>query len=54
LPTGPSARRAQLTLRVILVVLALASAYMVFRVGDLGAKAVWLEKVQAAQHAYRG
>jgi hypothetical protein len=24
---------------------------MVFRVGDLGAKAVWLEKVQAAKRA---
>jgi hypothetical protein len=45
------ARSAQLTLRIALVVLALASAYMVFRVGDLGAKAVWLEKVQAAKRA---
>lgn len=28
-------------LRIVLVVLALVSAYMVFKVGDLGAKAVW-------------
>jgi hypothetical protein len=44
-------RRAQITLRIVLILLALASAYMVFRVGDLGAKAVWLEKIQAAEHA---
>jgi hypothetical protein len=44
-------RRTQITLRVVLVVLAVASAYMVFRVGDLGAKAVWLEKMQAAERA---
>ena len=37
--------RTRITLRIMLVVLALASAYMVFRVGDLGAKAVWLQKV---------
>jgi hypothetical protein len=48
------ARRTQITLRVILVALALASAYMVFRVGDLGAKAVWLQKVQAAERASHG
>jgi hypothetical protein len=41
--------RTRLALRIILVVLALASAYMVFRVGDLGAKAVWLQKVEAAK-----
>jgi hypothetical protein len=46
-------RRTQITLKVILVVLALASAYMVFRVGDLGAKAVWLQKVQDAARASR-
>jgi hypothetical protein len=48
--------RTRTTLRIILVVLALASAYMIFRVGDLGAKAVWLQKVQAAQaqHARAG
>jgi uncharacterized membrane protein len=36
-------------LRVLLVVLALACAFWVFRVGDLGAKAVWQGRVQAAQ-----
>jgi hypothetical protein len=44
--------RTQTALRITLLVLALASAYMVFRVGDLGAKAVWLEKVQAAQRSH--
>jgi hypothetical protein len=46
--------RTRTTLRMMLVVLALASAYMVFRVGDLGAKAVWLQKVQAAQAQHAG
>ncbi len=36
-------------LRVLLVVLALGSAGMVARVGDLGAKAVWQGRLQAAQ-----
>lgn len=36
-----------LLLRVVLVVLALVSAYYVFRVGDLGAKAVWLGRVHS-------
>jgi hypothetical protein len=44
--------RTQTVLRIALLVLALASAYMVFRVGDLGAKAVWLEKVQVAQRSH--
>jgi hypothetical protein len=35
-----------LALRVALVVLALVSAYMVYRVGDLGAKAVWAGRLQ--------
>jgi uncharacterized membrane protein len=46
-----SARSTLLTLRVLLVVLALASAFWVFRVGDLGAKAVWQGRIQAAQAA---
>jgi uncharacterized membrane protein len=37
-----------LLLRVALVVLALAAAYLVFRVGDLGAKAVWEGRLQSA------
>jgi hypothetical protein len=44
-----SARSTLLTLRVLLVVFALASAFWVFRVGDLGAKAVWQGRIQAAQ-----
>jgi hypothetical protein len=36
-------------LRLLLVVLSLAAAVMVFRVGDLGAKAVWQGRIQAAQ-----
>jgi hypothetical protein len=44
-----SARATLLTLRALLVVLALASAFWVFRVGDLGAKAVWQGRIQAGQ-----
>jgi hypothetical protein len=36
-------------LRVLLVVLALGAGYMTFRTGDLGAKAVWQGRLQAAQ-----
>ena len=36
-----------LLLRVALVMLALVSAYYVFRVGDLGAKAVWLGRLHS-------
>jgi hypothetical protein len=47
------APRAMFTaLRVVLVLLALGSAVMVFRVGDLGAKAVWQGRIQAAQAAH--
>jgi uncharacterized membrane protein len=35
-------------LRVLLVVLALGSAFMTFRTGDLGAKAVWAGRLHAA------
>jgi hypothetical protein len=42
-------------LRVVLVLLALGAAVMVFRVGDLGAKAVWQGRLQAAAaQAHRG
>jgi uncharacterized membrane protein len=44
-----SARSTLIGLRVALIVLALASAFWVFRVGDLGAKAVWQGRIQAAQ-----
>jgi uncharacterized membrane protein len=36
-------------LRVVLVVLALGAGFMTFRTGDLGAKAVWAGRLQAAQ-----
>jgi hypothetical protein len=46
---GPLGSRGLFTaLRVILVLLALGSAGMVFRVGDLGAKAVWQGRLQTA------
>jgi uncharacterized membrane protein len=38
-------------LRVVLVLLAVGAGYMCFRTGDLGAKAVWQGRIQAAQHA---
>jgi uncharacterized membrane protein len=36
-------------LRVVLVLLSIAAGYMCFRTGDLGAKAVWEGRIQAAQ-----
>lgn len=45
-----SPRRVFTALRVVLIVLSLAGAVMVFRVGDLGARAVWQGRIQAAQH----
>jgi hypothetical protein len=41
-------------LRVVLVLLSLGAGYMVFRTGDLGAKAVWEGRIQAAQAAGPG
>jgi hypothetical protein len=41
-------------LRVVLVVLAVGAGYMVFRTGDLGAKAVWEGRLQAAHHGFPG
>lgn len=41
-------------LRVVLVVLALVTGYFVFRTGDLGAKAVWQGRLQAAQNGGPG
>lgn len=38
-------------LRIVLVVLALVSAYMVFKVGDLGAKAVWAGRLPSPTSA---
>jgi hypothetical protein len=37
-------------LRVALVLLSIGAAYMTFRTGDLGAKAVWQGRLQAAPH----
>ena len=44
-----SSRSAFNALRILLVVLALGSGFMTFRTGDLGAKAVWAGRVEAAQ-----
>jgi hypothetical protein len=41
-------------LRVVLVVLALVAGYMCFRTGDLGAKAVWQGRLQAAHVGFPG
>ena len=41
-------------LRVALVALSIGAGYMVFRTGDLGAKAVWEGRIQAAQHSGPG
>jgi hypothetical protein len=56
MPTGlslvdrPLAGRSMFTmLRILLVVLSVGAAVMCFRVGDLGAKAVWQGRVQAVQ-----
>jgi hypothetical protein len=58
MPTGlslvdrPLGGRSMFTmLRVLLVVLSLGAGVMCFRVGDLGAKAVWQGRVQAVQSA---
>jgi hypothetical protein len=42
------------SLRVMLLVLAIASAFMVFRTGDLGAKAVWQGRLAASGARGRG
>jgi hypothetical protein len=49
-----SPRPAFTALRVVLVLLSLFAGYMTFRVGDLGAKAVWQGRIQAAQAGGRG
>jgi predicted membrane protein DUF2231 len=38
-----------MALRVVLVLLSVGAGYMCFRTGDLGAKAVWQGRIQAAQ-----
>ena len=41
-------------LRVVLVLLSIVAGYMCFRTGDLGAKAVWQGRIQAARHTFPG
>jgi hypothetical protein len=41
-------------LRVLLVLLSVGAGYMVFRTGDLGAKAVWEGRLQAAHGGHAG
>jgi uncharacterized membrane protein len=41
-------------LRVVLVLLAIGAGYMCFRTGDLGAKAVWQGRLQAAHGGFPG
>ena len=43
-----SSRPMLTALRVVLVLLSLIAGYMCFRTGDLGAKAVWEGRLQAA------
>jgi hypothetical protein len=43
-----SSRSMFAALRVVLVLVSIGAGYMVFRTGDLGAKAVWQGRIQAA------
>lgn len=61
MPTGlglvdrPLSNRSMfVALRAVLVLLALGAGYMTFRTGDLGAKAVWQGRLQAARHTFPG
>ena len=61
MPTGLAivdnllSRRWMLTgLRVVLVLVSIGAGYMVFRTGDLGAKAVWEGRIQAAHASGAG
>ncbi len=49
-----SARPVFTALRVVLVLLSIGTGYMVFRTGDLGAKAVWMGRLEAAKHGFPG
>jgi uncharacterized membrane protein len=52
---GLLSSRSMLTaLRVALVVVSIGAGYMTFRTGDLGAKAVWQGRIQAAQSGFPG
>ena len=49
-----SSRSMFAALRVVLVLVAIGAGYMVFRTGDLGAKAVWQGRIQAAHGGFGG
>ncbi len=49
-----SSRSVFTALRVVLVALSIGAGYMVFRTGDLGAKAVWEGRLQAAHRGFPG
>ncbi len=49
-----SSRSVFTALRVVLVLLSIGAGYMCFRTGDLGAKAVWQGRIQAAHGAGPG
>jgi uncharacterized membrane protein len=52
---GPlSSRSVFVALRVVLLLVAIGAGYMVFRTGDLGAKAVWQGRLQTAHHDFPG
>jgi hypothetical protein len=47
-----SSRSVYTALRVVLVLVSMGAGYMCFRTGDLGAKAVWQGRLQAAHTAF--
>jgi hypothetical protein len=49
-----AARPVLTALRVVLVLLSIGTGYMVFRTGDLGAKAVWKGRLEAGSHRFPG
>jgi hypothetical protein len=52
---GPlSSKSMYAVLRVVLVLLSIGAGYMCFRTGDLGAKAVWQGRLQAAHSGFPG
>jgi hypothetical protein len=52
---GLLSSRSMLTaLRVVLVLVSIGAGYMTFRTGDLGAKAVWQGRIQAAHSGFPG
>ena len=49
-----SSRSMLTALRVVLVLVSIGAGYMTFRTGDLGAKAVWQGRIQAAHSGFPG